>query len=116
MAQKTGRIIIKLDGTTLQSKQGARLQVGGIQREADISDQGQTFWMERYAPAQVVATLIHTAQTDLEALRDFAGGTVLFECDTGRRYTVPNAFVTELGELTNGEIEVTIAGDPAVQS
>lgn len=116
MAQKTGRVTIKLNGDPLSSKAGAKLQTGGIQRAADISDQGQAFYSESFIPALVTATLIHVASTDLEALRAFRDGTVIFECDTGRRYTISNAFTTEIGELTNGEIEIKLAGDPAVQS
>lgn len=116
MGQKTGRVTIKLNADTLVSKAGARLQTGGVSRTTDMSDQGSSFFMEQNKPAQIRATMIHTAQTDLEALRAFKNGTVTFQTDTGRSYTVANAHTEDLGELQNGEVEITIGGDPAVQS
>ncbi len=116
MAQKTGRVFIKLGADPLRSKAGARLQIGGVQREMDIADDGTVFYMERIVPSQIVCTLIHVAETDLEALRAFRDGTIEFRCDTGRIYTVADAAFLSAGDLTNGEIEVTFGGAPAVQS
>lgn len=116
MAKKTGRVTIKLDGAPLVSKPGASLQIGGVQREPDTSDQGQVFYKETIVHAMVNATMIHTSETDLLALRDFAGGTLNFECDTGVVYVIDGAFTTELGDLSNGEVDISLAGLPAEQA
>lgn len=116
MAQKTGRVKIKLDGATLRSKAGASLQIGGTRREADTDDQGRVYYREMDTPATVSCTLIHTSDTDLIALRDFKDGTINFECDTGTVYTIGGAFMTELGELSNGEVDFNGAGQAAEQA
>lgn len=115
MAKKTGRITIKLDGAPLRSKPGATLQIGGVQREADTDDQGQVYYREMIVPAEIGATMVHVAETDLLALRDFADGVVEYICDTGRTYVVSGAFTTELGTLENGEVSISLAGAPAEQ-
>lgn len=116
MAQKTGRVTIKLNGSPLVSQPGATLQIGGIQRDPDMSDQGQIYYREKIVPATISATLIHTSETDLIALRDFRDGTVNFECDTGRLYVVNGAFTVSVGDLKSGEVEWSGAGNPADQS
>ncbi len=116
MAKKTGRVTIKLDGTPLRSKPGASLQVGGVQREADADDQGQVYYRETIVPAEIVATMVHVADTDLLALRDFTEGVAEYICDTGRTYVVRGAFTTELGTLENGEVQISLSGQPAEQT
>jgi hypothetical protein len=113
MAQQTGRITIKVDGDSLQSKEGASLQVGGIQREPVMSDQGGIFHKEKFEPSMIQATLIHTTQTDLDTLRALTSATINFEGDDGVVYVVRGAFFTSAGELSNGEISVSFAGQPA---
>ena len=113
MAQKTGRVTLKINGGQLASKRGAQLQTGGVEREPDIDDQGKSYYSEKIVGALVTATIIHTSQTDLVALRGFAGGTLNFETDTGQVWTVPDAFTQTIGPLQNGEVEVTFGGDPA---
>lgn len=114
--QKTGRVFIKLGADQLQSKPGARLQIGGTTREADMTDAGDVFFVESLVPSEIVCTLIHTAATDLEALRAARDIQIEFRCDTGRVYTVANGFYRSNGGLANGEVEVTFGGAPAVQS
>ncbi|HLS32163.1 MAG TPA: phage tail tube protein [Brevibacterium sp.] len=115
MAKVTGRVTVKINGETLRSAPGASIQVGGVTREAVPNDQGTVDYRETTAAAEVSATLVHVAETDLIALRDFVGGTVNYETDTGVTYVIGDAFVTELGELSEGEVEVTFSGNPAEQ-
>lgn len=115
MAKSTGRVSVKVNGVTLRSAPGASIKIGGVTREAVPNDQGTVDYRETTEAAEVSATLIHTAETDLIGLRNFVGGTVNFETDTGVVYVVGDAFVTELGELSEGEVEVTFGGNPAEQ-
>ena len=114
--QNTGRVKVKMDGDVLRSKPGASLQIGGTKREAVPNDQGTVDFKESTAPAEVKCTLVHVATTDLDAIRDYSNGTVQFETDTGVAYTMPNAFCSDIGELKDGEVEVTFGGDPAFKS
>lgn len=117
MTQATNRVKVKLDAVgVLRSKAGASLQIGGVQRAADVDDQGNVYFRESIVPAEVRCNLVHVRTSDLEALRDFTGGQVTYEADAGKTYTIGNAFTVSLGELANGEIEVTFGGDPAVES
>lgn len=115
MAQKTGRVTIKVGGVPFVSKPGATLQLGGIMREADISDQGRSFYTEQWQAAECSFTLIHTKDTDLEAIRAMKDAPLEFACDTGRSYTVPNAFYKSDEGLSAGEVNLTFGGDPGVQ-
>lgn len=115
MGQATGRVTIKLDTATLRSKNGATIQVGGIQREFDVTDQSEAFFREKVVVASIRATIVHMADTDLLKLRTWKNGTAFFRTDTGRTYTIAHAAVASIGDLANGECEVVIMGDPAAQ-
>ena len=112
--QVTGRVKEKVDGELLRSKPGATIQIGGVKRNPMPNDQGTTDFKTENVPAMVKATLHHVANTDLPALLAFQGGTVIWEGDNNISYTVPGAFTQELGELKDGEVEVTFGGDPAI--
>jgi hypothetical protein len=111
----TGRVSVKVNGVTLRSKEGASITIGGVTREPIPNDQGTVDYREETQPAEVTATLVHTAQTDLPALRNFTDGTVNFETDTKVVYVVSDAFTAEVGELSGGEVQVTFGGNPAEQ-
>lgn len=112
MSQQTGRVTIKLDGEALRSKPGASLQTGGIQRTGDMTDQGEFYYQEKYIPSTIKCTMPHFIDTDLPKLRAWKNGTATFVSDTGASFTVAKACVTELGDLSNGEVDVTIMGNP----
>lgn len=113
-AQATGRVTIDLDGTQHRSRPGARIQLGGIEREFDATDQGEVYWKEKSIPAQIQFTLVHMADSDLIALRKLVNATAKFICDSGPVYTMTGAGTAKLGDLQNGEVEVTLGGDAVV--
>lgn len=114
MAQATGRVKVAVNGSSFRSAPGASIQIGGVQRDADATDQGQVYFREKIVPSMVKCTLVHFSDTDMVALRDLKSTTVTYECiDTGRVFTVANAFVMTVGDLANGQVEVTFGGDPA---
>jgi hypothetical protein len=109
----TGRVKVKIDGELLRSKPGASIQIGGVKRTPVPLDVGFDH-KEEPVPAEVKCTLSHVGATDLRAIRAFENGTVTYETDNGPVYTVPNAYCADMGELKDGEVEVTFGGDPAV--
>jgi Phage tail tube protein len=113
MGQVTGRVTIKLGSESLRSKAGATLNIGGITREFDVTDQLESYYIEKGTVATLKATMPHMSDTDLIALRNFKNGTAYYETDTGHLYTIPNASIATIGDLSNGEVEVTVMGDPA---
>lgn len=113
MPQATGRVTIKIDGDVLRSKEGASINTGGIVRTPLQTDSGDVFYTEATQPSEIIATLVHTADDDVVGLRSKRDVTVSFETDTGAGWSVANAFVTEVGEISAGEYSVTLAGPPA---
>jgi hypothetical protein len=116
MAKATGRVSVKVNGETLRSKPGASIKIGGVTREDEPNDQGTVDFREQTEPAEVKATMVHVSTTDLIALRNFVNGTVNYETDTGVVFTVGGAYAKEVGELSNGEVEVIFGGNPAEQA
>lgn len=114
--QSTSRVTIKLDNDQLRSKPGASLQGGGLNRDFDMTDQLESYFKEKGIPAMIKATLIHVADTDMAKLRNWKNGTAYYTTDTGHVYTISNAATASLGDLSNGEVEITIGGDPAVSA
>lgn len=114
MSQLVGIAKVKMNGGTLRSKSedGTSFQPGGQVRESRMSVAGNDF-IERVMPGKITTTLQYVAETDVDALRKLRNGTVEYETDIGVIWILPNAFVTELGELSGGELEVTFEGDPA---
>jgi hypothetical protein len=113
--QATGRVTIKLDSEQLRSKPGASIQIGGIQRDFDVTDQLESYFKEKGSVAVIKCTIVHASDTDIIKLRDFLNGTAFFTTDTNHCYTIANAALATMGDLANGEVEVTIMGDPAQQ-
>lgn len=117
MARQTGRVTVSKDGTKYQSKAGASMQIGGAQRTNNgMTDQGTFFYQETLVPGVVKCTLIHMADTDLDDVRDTTDAVVQYETDTGQVWTLPNAVCAEIGELANGEVEITFTGSPMKQA
>jgi hypothetical protein len=113
MVQATGRVQIKTDGRLLRSRAGASLQTGGTIRAPLTTDSADVYFTEDTQPSSVTATLVHVAEDDIVSLRSLRDFTLTFETDTGAGWSIANAFVTEVGELSNGEYTVTFAGPPA---
>lgn len=114
--QNTGRVTVKVNGDTLRSRPGASLTYGGVTREAVENDQGGIDYRESTQAGGVTCTLVHVSSTDLEALRNFRDGVVNYETDTGKVYVIPGAFTTEIGELSEGTLDVTFMGQPAEEA
>lgn len=103
MAQVTGRVFISLNGARIRSKEGASLEMGGIEREASISDAGVDGYMEKVTAPKVDCKISHTAQTKLITLQGFTG-TLTFETDSGRVYTLTEAWCAKPPKLEKGEV------------
>lgn len=114
--QVTGVCIIKMDGGTLRTKEGATINFGGVERTPQLADGRLIGYSEKPAPATISGTLAHTADTDVEALKNASNVTLVFQCDSGPGYLVREAFLTAPPELTGGEgdLSVEFTGQPSV--
>lgn len=104
MAQVTGRVYVSMNGMRIRSKEGATLDTGGPRREAAMSDAGVDGYTESTQPPSVDCTINHTADTSLTDLHSFKDGTLTFETDTGRIFTLIGAWSAEPPKLTKGEV------------
>lgn len=106
--QLTGRAFIKLNGNLLRSKEGAKLNLGGVNRPPVTGDTGVHGYTERPVAPWIECTISHGADTNLQELADFRDGSVSFETDTGKSYVLREAWCENPPELTTGEGEVTL--------
>jgi hypothetical protein len=106
MPQVTGRVFVALNGQRIRSKEGATLNTGGVKREAAVSDAGVDGFSEGIAVPRVECKINHTAQTDLKAIQDFKDGTLVFETDTGKVFTLTGAWCADPPKLTKGDVDL----------
>lgn len=108
MAQVSGTIVVKMNGRSLRSDAKSTMSLGGKERDAKYADHDLLGFCEKPIAASLKGTLYHTAESDLQGLADARNVTITFETDTGRVYTIRNAFSTKPPELTGGDGEISI--------
>lgn len=104
MAQVAGRVFITINAQRLRSKEGASLETGGIEREAVISDSGVDGFQEKETAPKVDCKVSLTDEIKLKDLQAFKNGTLIFETDTGRIYTLTSAWSAKPPKLEKGEV------------
>jgi hypothetical protein len=110
MTQVTGRVFISLNGQRIRSKEKAALEFGGVERTPEVSDSGVDGYSEKVVPPKVDCKINHTADTSVKDLADFKDGTLVFETDTGRPYTITGAFCSKPPKLEGGELTLEFMG------
>lgn len=106
MTQIAGKVFVTINGQRLRSKEGANLETGGIEREAVISDSGVDGFMEKHTAPKVECKVSLTNDVRLADLQAFKDGTLVFETDTGRTYTLINAWNAKPPKLEKGEVSL----------
>lgn len=102
MPQFLGRATIRANGVLITSAKGASIDVGGTKRIPVMSGR-VVGWAEETVPAMVELETVLTPTTSLDSFRNLAGAVIQFECDTGQRYVVRDAFLTDTPTLKDGE-------------
>lgn len=109
--QVTGKATIYVDGAQLKTADDATLDTGGEKRTA-VKGNGQVigYSAETVEPT-LECTVYHTAETSIEDIKNITDATVIFQTDTGRRYVLTGAFVTDPPKLKTkgGELDVTMS-------
>lgn len=116
MAQLLGRAFIKTNGELLRSNDGAKVDLGGAVRNPVVGSHSVHGFAEKVKEATVECEINLAVGDTLEGLRNITDATITFECDTGQRYIVRQAFLTEPPVITEGEggkIPLKFAGQPA---
>lgn len=115
----TGVVVLKINGRSIRSQDGATLKLGGLNRTARMADGQIVGFSAMPVPSEITAELLHTSVSDLEAINNLADGTLTYETDSGVVYTISNAFCTTPPEVKGGEsssVSVTFQGKAALKS
>ena len=109
--QVTGKAIIRVDGNELRTADEATLSIGGVSREAVVGAGKVHGHTESTVAPELECTIYHTADTSLKEIAAITDATVLFEADTGRRFILTGAFVTDVPSLKvkGGEVDVKMS-------
>jgi hypothetical protein len=105
MSKVSGRVFISLGGQRIRSKEGASLETGGVEREAAVSDAGVDGPTEKTVAPKLDCKINHTDKTRLTDLHAFKG-TITFETDSGRVYTLIDAWSAKPPKLEKGEVSL----------
>ena len=114
----TGTVVIRIDGRSIRSKAGAKLNLGGFERNPQYADGQLIGFSKKPVSSSCTCTLVHTATSDVEALNNIEDNTLVFECDSGAVYTARGVFLTKPPEISDGDGEVSVEfmGQPAIQT
>lgn len=114
MANLTGVVVIKVNGTKMRSDPGATLKPGGKIGEAVNDDGGfQGVATKEVKGSEVKWTMTHGDDVDVTSLQNLRGVTLVFETDSGQSYLCANAGTVGEVELKGNKVDITMAGDEA---
>ncbi|OYZ03501.1 MAG: hypothetical protein B7Y42_00550 [Polaromonas sp. 28-63-22] len=115
MTQIAGKVFVTINGQRLRSKEGASLETGGIEREPVVSDSGVDGFMEKYTAPKVDCKVSLTNDVRLADLQAFRDGTLVFETDTGRVYTLTGAWNAKPPKLEKGEVTLEFGAQECLE-
>jgi hypothetical protein len=102
MPQFLGRATIRVNGEVIETAKGASLDLGGVKRNSVVVGRVVGF-AEETVPAVLECETALRPGMSLETLRNATGAVVIFECDTGQRYVMNDAYITETPTMKDGE-------------
>lgn len=108
--QVTGRVFVKINGDRQNSKEGAKLDFGGVSRTGVKGDNGVHGFSESTEIPYIECTISHKGDTSLAALQKLTNETITFETDSGKRYVLRNAWTAKSLELSKGEVSLRFEG------
>lgn len=97
----------------LPTKEGATINFGNLKREPVMGDSGVLGYGEEFDTApSIKVTIVHVASTDEKKIADFVGENLTYTLNTGKTYTLMDAWTSETLELTvkDGQMEVLFVG------
>lgn len=115
MTQVAGKAFITINGRRLRSKEGAKLNTGGAERDPAVSDSGVDGYTEKVAVPQVDCVINYTPDISLKEIHDFKDGTLTFETDNGKVHTLKDAWCAKPPEVTKGEITLVFQGTECLE-
>jgi hypothetical protein len=118
MPKFLGRATIRAAGAVIETAKGASLDIGGVKRNTVVVGR-LVGHAEETAPSMVECETALGPGMSLDALRNLAGVTVVFECDTGQRYVINDAFLVDPPKMKDGEggnVALNFSGPPAEET
>ena len=115
MSQIAGKAYITINGKRLRSKEGAKLNTGGIQREPQSSDSGVDGYTEKHSVPQVDCMINLTPDISLQEIQNFKDGTLTFETDIGKIFTLKDAWCANPPEVTKGVVTLVFQGTECLE-
>lgn len=98
-----GRAYIRLNGQTIDSMNGATLNIGGETREPVNSDSGYAGYTGKEVNSEITCDVVVTDETDLTALAAITEATVTFESGNGAVYVIRRGTVAEPPEYNSAD-------------
>ena len=103
-----GRATIRVNGMRIPSLPGAKIAPGGVNRKAINGDSGVLGFSEETKEPAIECEVALKAGLKLSQLAGIVDASVLFEADSGQRYVLNGAWVTEAPEATGGDGKVAL--------
>lgn len=110
MGQLTGRAFISAGGKRLASKEGAKIDIGAIERTGEVGDGGVLGYKEKPTLPYVECTIEHDANTSLQEFADMVDVTVSFDTDTKRSFVLRNAWRAGPIAMDKGTVALRFEG------
>lgn len=107
MATVTGRVFITVAGKRLASKEGAKLMLGGVERETVLADTGVVGYQEKTVAPGVECTIAHTSDVSLKEIQDMTDVNISFDTDSGKSFALAHCWNAKMIELEKGEVKLT---------
>lgn len=115
--QILGQATVEIDGKTYKTEEGAAsLNLGGKVGTTRNGPDGPVGASYKTTPSKLQLTILPTSDMDDQAFRSAKEISYTFIGDNGLTYTVSEAWVTELGDISTGDNsgwQVTLEGKPA---
>ena len=111
-----GVVYIYVDGDLLRSNDGAKIDLGGIEREVVKGSHTVHGFAEKIKESTVECEITLASGDSLEKLRNTTNATLTFKCDSGQTYVVREAALLDTLTVTEGEggkIPLKFGGQPA---
>lgn len=102
MAQVLGIIDITWRGVNIPVEKGAKLKLGGMKNNPVVYGR-KVGRAEEFAASEITATTHLEKGQRYGSIYSSGDGELQVICDTGQTYTFPDAFLTDMPEMTGGE-------------
>lgn len=118
MEKAVGICVVYANGKTYRTKPGAKLSLGGFNRQALIGDGQVNTYSEAPVPSMVSGEFTVVSSTDIQEINDLVDATIVFSTDAGPKYTIRQAFCSKPCELSAGEgaLSFELQGPPGTQT